>query len=205
MRYFLTAFVLLLVVVVSLVGWRGSKSTKPPLEVFPDMDRQYKLRPQAGNGFFASGSSSQAYVAGTIPRGAPYRDVPVNTGRLAGTTNFVQTIPVPVDEPLLRRGRQRYQIYCTPCHGAVGDGRGIVTQYGLVAVASFHEPRLVKMPAGEIFHTITKGKNLMGAYGAAIDIPDRWAVVAYLRALQRSRLAVEEDLPESERAALSVN
>ncbi len=202
MRYFLAIYVLVIVGAVSILGVRGSFSTKPPLEVFPDMDRQNKLRPQAANGFFASGRTSQPYVAGTIARGAPYQDLPVNTGRISGTTNFVSTIPVVINESLLERGRQRYDINCSPCHGANGDGKGITTKYGMVAVANFHDSRIVKMSAGEIFDTITNGKNLMGSYGANIDISDRWAIIAYLRALQRSRLAVADELPENERAAL---
>ena len=124
---------------------------------------------------------------------------------MSGTTNFVATIPVAINETLLERGRQRFDINCSPCHGAAGDGKGITTKYGMVAVANFHDPRLVKMSAGEIFDTITNGKNLMGAYGANIDIQDRWAIVAYMRALQRSRLAVLDEIPENERAALQQN
>jgi len=205
MRYFLAIYVLSIIAVVSIAGFRGSHSPRPPLEVFPDMDRQLKLRPQSGNGFFENQRSSQPYVAGTIARGTPYRDLPVNTGRISGTTNFIGTIPVAVNETLLARGRQRYNINCSPCHGVVGDGKGITSKYGMVTVANFHDPRLVKMSAGEIFNTITHGKGLMGPYGANIDIPDRWAVVAYVRALQRSRLAVSDDIPELERAALQQN
>lgn len=207
MRYFLAVYILIIVAVVSIAGFRGSKSAKPPLEVFPDMDRQIKLRPQSGNEFFKNGRSSQLYVEGTVARGDAYQDLPVNTGRVQGSTNFVDTIPAPVavEETLLNRGRQRYDIHCAPCHGAAGDGKGIIAKYGMVAVANFHDPRIVKMPAGEIFHTITHGKNLMGSYGAAIDIADRWAIVAYMRALQRSRLATAEELPENERDALQQN
>ena len=157
MRYFFAIYVLIIIAVVSIAGLRGSYSTKPPLEVFPDMDRQNKLRPQAANGFFASGRTSQPYVEGTIARGMPYQDLPVNTGRVSGTTNFVATIPVAINETLLERGRQRFDINCSPCHGAAGDGKGITTKYGMVAVANFHDPRLVKMRAGEIFDTITNG------------------------------------------------
>ena len=205
MRYFLAIYILTIVAVVSVAGLRGSHSTKPPLEVFPDMDRQNKLRPQAASGFFGNDRTSQPYVEGTIARGMPYQDTPFNTGRVTGTTNFVSSIPVSITTDLLERGRQRYDINCTPCHGKAGDGKGITTQYGMVAVANFHDPRLVKMTAGEIFNTITHGKNLMGPYGANIDIADRWAIVGYLRALQRSRLAELDEIPENERAALDQN
>jgi len=108
-----------------------------------------------------------------------------------------------VTEALLKRGQERYGIYCAPCHAAAGDGKGITSKYGMVAMANFHDKRLVLMPDGEIFNTITYGKTLMGAYGAQIPINDRWAIVAYIRALQRSRLATTDDVPASERLRLA--
>jgi len=203
MRYFVVGFLLLCLAVVSIAGFRGSTSRKPPIEVFPDMDRQPKLRPQTDNTFFPDQLSSRLSVAGTIARGSAYEDVPVNTGRLPGTTNFVELLPVPVTEALLNRGQARYGIYCSPCHAAAGDGKGITGKYGMVAMANFHDKRLVLMPDGEIFNTITYGKTLMGAYGPQIPINDRWAIVAYIRALQRSRLATTDDVPASERLRLA--
>ncbi|MDA7618705.1 cytochrome c [Verrucomicrobia bacterium] len=202
MRYFLTLYILAIVAFVGVAGFRGGLSRKPPIEVFPDMDRQMKLRPQEANRFFGNHRSSQLHVDGTIARGAPYKDIPVNTGRQSGSTNWVEVNPVPFSEALMERGRQRYDIYCQPCHGAAGDGKGITTKYGMIAVANFHDPRLVSMTDGEIFNTITHGKNLMGPYGANIKIHDRWAIIAYLRALQRSRLSTMEDVPEPQKAAL---
>lgn len=203
MRYFVVGFLLLCLAVVSIAGFRGGTSRKPPIEVFPDMDRQPKLRPQTDNNFFPDQLSSRLPVQGTIARGSAYQDVPVNTGRLPGTTNFVELVPVPVTEALLKRGQERYGIYCAPCHAAAGDGKGITSKYGMVAMANFHDKRLVVMADGEIFNTITYGKNLMLAYGAQIPINDRWAVVAYMRALQRSRLATTDDVPASERLRLA--
>lgn len=200
MRYFLALFVLCVVAVVAVAGFRGSVSRKPPIEVFPDMDRQMKLRPQEPNDFFANKRSSQPYVEGTIARGSAYEATPTNTGRALGTTNWVDVIPVPVTEQLMARGRERYDITCAPCHGRVGDGKGITSKYGMAATADLHSPRLIEMADGEIFNTITYGKNLMGSYGAALTIEDRWAVVAYMRALQRSRYAIAEDVPEPHRA-----
>jgi mono/diheme cytochrome c family protein len=216
MRYFLLGFVLLCVLVVSIAGLRydhgGRISRKPPIEVFPDMDRQPKLRPQTRNNFFPDRLSSQLPVVGAIPRGKPtlvegrevyaFEDQPLNTGRVPGTTNFVETIPLPVTEKLLKRGQERFQIYCAVCHGAGGDAKGVTSKYQMVGMANFHDKRLVSMPAGEIFNTITHGKNLMGAYGGQIDRDDRWAIIAYVRALQRSRLASLEDVPEAMRSTL---
>jgi mono/diheme cytochrome c family protein len=195
MRYFVTGFFVLVLAVVAVAGFRGQKSHKPPIELFPDMDRQPKLRPQVGNGFFASGMSSQLPVPGTVARGSAYEDSPLNTGKVAGTTNFVENLPTPVTAELLARGQQRYQINCAPCHSAVGDGKGITSKYGILNSVNLHDPRIVKMADGEIFQTITHGKNTMGSYGANVDIKDRWAIIAYIRVLQRSRLGDISDVP----------
>ncbi|MCL4179789.1 MAG: c-type cytochrome [Verrucomicrobia bacterium] len=203
MRYFVLAFVLLVFVVVSIAGCRGGLSRRPPVELFADMDRQPKLRPQAVNRFFGNGLSSRLPVPGTIARGAPYQDLPLNTGREPGTTNFVTLLPVPLTSGLLARGQERYAIHCAMCHGAAGDGKGLLAKYQMVGMANFHDQRLVAMPDGEIFNTITHGKNLMGAYGATINPQDRWAIIAYLRALQRAHLATVDDVPEPARAGLN--
>ena len=203
MRYFVLAFVLLVFVVVSIAGCRGGLSRRPPVELFADMDRQPKLRPQAANRFFGNGLSSRLPVPGTVARGAPYQDLPLNTGREPGTTNFVTLLPVPLTSGLLARGRERYAIHCAMCHGAAGDGKGLLAKYQMVGMANFHDQRLVVMPDGEIFNTITHGKNLMGAYGATINPQDRWAIIAYLRALQRAHLATVDDVPEPARVGLN--
>jgi mono/diheme cytochrome c family protein len=213
MRIFLLALFVVCALVISIAGCRGSKSGRPPIELFPDMDRQPKLRPQAWNAFFENQRSSQLPVRGTVPQTGPVRvgtveiypflDVPYNTGQVPGTTNFVELLPVPVTTELMQRGRERYAIHCGLCHGAAGDGKGVTAKYQMVGMASFHDKRLVLMPDGEIFNTITHGKNLMGAYGPNVDVADRWAIVAYIRALQRSRLATIDDVPEHERAVLN--
>lgn len=203
MRYFVLGFLLVCIAVISVAGFRGSKSRRPPIEIFPDMVRQARLRPQQHNNFFSDHLSSQPPVSGTIARGTPYEDMPVNTGRVTGTTNFIADIPVPVTEALMERGHNRYQIYCSPCHGAVGDGRGIITKYGLIPAGNFHDKRLIEMPDGQIFDTITHGKAPnMGAYGANVTVEDRWAIIAYIHALQRSQLATIEDVPPAMRAGL---
>jgi hypothetical protein len=202
MRYFLIIFCFLIALVVSSLGFRGSISRQPPLEVFPDMDRQPKLRPQKPNNFFPDGRSSQLPVLGTIARGDPYEDSPFNTGRISGTTNFVEISPLVINAQVMARGRERYQISCLPCHGAVGDGNGITRKYGMAVVGNMHDKRMVSMPDGELFHVITHGRNLMGPYGALIPIEDRWAIVAYVRALQLSRLGAIDDVPAENRGQL---
>ena len=202
MRYFLLIFALCTVMVVAVAGRRGSISRRPPIELFPDMNRQPKLRPQVPNAFFADGRSSRPPIPGTIARGDRYEDLPVNTGRVTGTTNFVETIPVEVTAKLIARGQQRFNINCSPCHGAQGDGNGVVKKLGLATVANLHDKRIVELPDGEIFNTITYGKNTMGPYGANVTIDDRWAIISYVRALQLSRLGSIDDVPESMRASL---
>jgi len=202
MRYFLLIFALCTVMVVAIAGRRGSISRRPPIELFPDMNRQPKLRPQVPNAFFADGRSSRPPIPGTIARDDRYEDVPANTGRVTGTTNFVETIPVEVTAKLLARGQQRFNINCSPCHGAQGDGNGIVKKLGLATVANLHDKRIVELADGEIFNTITYGKNTMGPYGANVTVDDRWAIISYVRALQLSRLGSIDDVPESMRASL---
>jgi mono/diheme cytochrome c family protein len=212
MRYFLLIGLVLAVAVVAIAGKRGSTSHRPPIEIFPDMDRQPKLRPQTASAFFADGLSSRRPVPGTIEHSQPYsvgdqavypyEEHPYNTGRLPGTTNFVEVLPGPVTAQLLARGQQRFTINCSPCHGATGEGKGITTKLGMVGVASLHDPRIVKLADGDIFNTITYGKNTMGPYGANVSVPDRWAIIAYVRALQRARLASIEDVPAGERSKI---
>jgi hypothetical protein len=213
MRYFLFILGLCVVVVIGIAGKRGSLSRKPPLYIFPDMDRQLKLRPMAPDGFFANGLSSQLPPPGTIAQSQPmivggkevypYEDVPVNTGRLPGSTNFVELNPLPVTTELLSRGQQRFTIYCSPCHGRLGDGNGITKKIGAMAiVANLHDKRIVELADGEIFNTVSNGKNNMQAYAPQIPVEDRWAIIAYLRALQLSQLGSVEDLPPELRANL---
>ena len=198
---------------VGILGFQGSQMRQPPFELFPDMDRQAKLRPQEPNHFFANGISSQLPPAGTVARSQPiqtvngdvytFEDSPVNTGRVTGTTNFVETNPLPVNEALLQRGHDRFDIYCAPCHGRTGDGNGITKKIGVMAaVANLHDKRIVELADGEIFDTITHGKSTMGAVGPLLPTPDRWAVVAYLRALQLSWLGAKEDLTPAQQATL---
>ena len=200
-----------------ILGLPGRMSHKPPVEVysdrlFPGMDRQPKLRPQEPNNFFTNGVSSQLPPEGTVAQSQPietaggpvylFEDSPVNSGRITGSTNFVDINPLPVNEEMLQRGRERFDIYCAPCHGRLGDGNGITKKLGVMpAVANLHDQRIVAMADGEIFNTITHGKGLMGAYGPLMPVEDRWAVIGYLRALQLSGLGSVDDLPPDQQAA----
>jgi mono/diheme cytochrome c family protein len=217
MRYFLLAYLLTVIAVVGVLGFRGEHSRRTPIEIFPDMVRQNKVRPQTPSELFPDHYASRPYPENTVAHTAPYKvngevvtvdgqpvyayeDTPMTTGHVPGKTNFVELNPLPITRQLLERGQQRYQINCLPCHGPLGDGKGITSKFGMSGMANFHDQRLVNMPDGEIFNTITHGKNLMGPYGANVVVEDRWAIIAYVRALQRSQLASVEDVPEDKRS-----
>jgi mono/diheme cytochrome c family protein len=107
-----------------------------------------------------------------------------------------------INAEVMKRGQQRYTINCSPCHGQLADGNGVTKKYGMAVVANLHDKRIVEMPDGELFHVITQGRNLMQGYAAQVDVQDRWAIVAYLRALQLARLGSVDDVPEAQRSAL---
>ena len=178
MRYFLLALILFSAVVVSILGFRGTPFRKPPLEIFPDMDRQAKIRPQTIDNFFPDRMASRLPVPGTVSRGSHFEDTPMNTGRVTGTTNFVETNPMPLSEQVMARGRERFQINCQPCHGPLADGNGVTKKFGMAVVANLHDKRIVSLADGEIFSVITNGRNLMGAYGPNVPVEDRWAIIA---------------------------
>jgi mono/diheme cytochrome c family protein len=226
LRGFLLLSVLFTIAIVAIFGFRGQKSTGSPLEIFPDMVRQMKVRAQAPLMFFADGRGSRLPVTGTVPIGyemprpetiatpaaaveAPQSHPHVafsagpdyyNTGKMAD--RWGTGIPLEVTPDLMERGRQRFNITCAMCHGATATGNGITKQYGLATVVTLQDDRIRNMADGEIFNTITNGKNTMMAYGPNVTVSDRWAVIAYLRALQRSQNASIADVPEEHRAEL---
>jgi mono/diheme cytochrome c family protein len=225
LRGFFLIFLLVTIAVVAVFGFRGQKSTDAPLEVFPDMVRQMKVRAQAPLEFFADSRGARAPVPGTVPIGyeMPHPQnsptgAPPGEGlshrRLAFSvgTDYYNTgkmgdrwgtgIPVEATPPLMERGQQRFNITCAMCHGATAAGNGITKQHGLATVVSLQDDRIRKMADGEIFNTITNGKNTMMAYGPNILVADRWAIIAYLRALQRSQTAAIADVPPEHRAEL---
>ena len=166
---------------------RGCTSSRPPIHLNPSMDNQPKVLPQTASTFFYDGASMRQPVPGTVAIGGLKEDTPFFTGKDANGV-FVATIPVTADEALLERGRQRYAIYCQPCHDARGDGRGILFQQG-TPTATFHDPKIANYPDGQIFDVITNGQGLMAGYRWPIPPADRWAIVAFVRELQRERQA----------------
>ncbi len=213
-RIFLIAAAILGITVVGLFGFRGQKTTQSPIEVFPDMDHQAKVKSQKDSVFYADGKGDRLAVPGTLPMGyeipsAPRQDNPAavaepvlwsndpygftagndyyNTGKIGDV--WGDGIPVPVTKDLLARGKDRYAIYCAICHGAAGDGMGVVAQYAGFkgVVASYHQERLKTAPDGNIYNTVANGKGLMYGYGDVLTVNDRWAIVAYMRLLQKSQ------------------
>ncbi len=223
LRTFFSLFFLAIIVVVLFAGFRGSKMTHPPIEIFPDMDHQPKFQPQHPSGFFADGRAARKPVDGTIPIGYElkgyYFQAPAKNGtfRPIGFTNqpnyyntgkfgdvYGDGFPeeVKVDEAFIKRGQERFNINCSVCHGYAAQGNGVTGQFGLVAIANLHDERIRIQPDGQIFSTITNGKNTMGAYGPNIAVEDRWAIVAYLRTLQKSQLVNLADLPADKQKEL---
>lgn len=224
MRYFYLGFILTVATIIGLLGFRGDKSRKPPLEIFPDMVRQWKIRPETPSDFYQDGWASRPHPAGTVAHTKayavngetvkvngqpvyPYENSPVNTGTLSiskKATNYVELSPIPVTAKLVDRGQERFTIYCQPCHGPVGNGQGVTSKFGVGGIADLHQRRIVEMTDGQIFYTITHGSpaGLMGPYGPMIPVEDRWAIVSYVRALQRSQLATMNDVPQADRASL---
>ena len=181
--------------VVGLAGCaRGCTSSRPPIDINPSMDDQPKVRAQTASKFFYDGASMRQPFPGTVPIGGLKEDGVFFTGKQADG-QFVSKIPVADDEALRERGRQRYVIYCQPCHDARGDGKGILFQRGNVPTASFHQMKVLNSPDGHIFDVITNGRGLMAGYRWPIPPADRWAIVAYVRELERKRLARDAGEP----------
>jgi len=220
-------FLLSTIAIIAVFGFRGQTSTGPPLELFPDMVRQMKVRAQAPLNFFSDGRGPRLPVAGTVPIGYEMpKPKAIATPAAAGVearephprvsfsagTDYYNTgkmgdkwgtgIPLEVTRELMERGKQRFNITCAMCHGAAAAGNGITKQYGLATVVTLQDDRIRKMSDGEIFNTITNGKNTMMAYGPNVIVADRWAIITYLRALQRSQNAAIADVPEDHRAEL---
>jgi len=163
------------------------------------MHDQPKYRGLRANPFFADGRSARPAIPDTVSR-TDLRDDALASGKTEG--GYVTSLPVAVDAALLARGRERFDIFCSPCHSPLGDGRGMVVRRGLSQPPSFHIPRLREAPPGYFFDVITNGFGRMQDYAAQVPAADRWAIVAYVRALQLSQDAPLSDVPADERAKL---
>lgn len=204
MQYFFLSLIALSIFVVGVFGFRGDKFSQAPIEVFPDMDRQDKVKAQSTSGFFADGMGSRRPVLGTVPKHAESGVLPIEfgigrfgyayDGKLEGT--FGNGMPEMLNleteadsVALMGRGKDMYGVHCAICHGTAGDGKGVVARYlsnSAVVVANLHSFPQESHPDGYIYQVISKGKGLMGGYEHNLPVRDRWAIVAYLRALQAS-------------------
>jgi mono/diheme cytochrome c family protein len=169
-----------------------------------DMRDQARYKPLAASPFFADGRASRPLPPHTIARGHLRTEDSWFTGRIADATNtaFVQRAPVDVTAELLRRGQERFGIYCTPCHDRVGTGRGMIVRRGYTQPRSLHDPRLRAQPDGYYFDVMSNGFGNMPDYAAQVPIADRWAIVTYIRVLQLSQNAPADALTDEDRAAL---
>lgn len=224
MRIFLALFTFVLVAVVSIGGCQGRLFTQPPYEIFNDMDRQAKVKPQQPSNatFHADGRGDRPVVPGTVPfitvkqetytrqqpRDAWHPDRFFVTGVADG--QWGRGFPAPVVDEMrsngrafLELGQQKFNIYCSVCHGASGNGQGVASRYEWSAIANLTQGAYLGRAEGDIYNTIVNGKNTMGPYGSKLNYRERWAIVAYVRALQRAANATLDDVPPAERAQLS--
>lgn len=185
-----------LVGAVLVAGCRGNLSDSPPVHINPNMDRQERLDPQERFAFFADGRAMRPPVPGTVARGLLREDTRFHFGRDESGA-FVERIPVPVTRDLLERGRDRYTIFCSMCHGDAGDGQGIIMTggYGFVPAPTYHSDVLRARPDGYLYDVLANGVRTMPGYAQQVPVADRWAIVAYVRALQRSQWAGPSDVP----------
>ena len=179
MRAYLAILGLTVLFIIAIAGYRGMRSTRPPIEIFSDMVRQPKIKAQVSSRFFADGRAARVPVLGTVPLGyampqlkadknssGPYDDIHFTSGSAYSETGKMGNqwgtgMPMEVTPELLARGRERYTIYCAVCHGATAAGNGIASKFGLITIASLQQPRLREMADGEVFNTLSNGKNTM--------------------------------------------
>jgi mono/diheme cytochrome c family protein len=165
-----------------------------------DMHDQPRYKPLARSEFFGDDRSARPLVADTVARGQLHEDDHLYTGKVGGQP--VTTFPMPVTAATLARGRERFDIYCSPCHDKLGTGDGIIVRRGYKHPPTFHDDRARALPVGFYFDVITNGFGAMPDYAAQVPVEDRWAIVAYIRALQLSQHATVDDVPGDERAEL---
>jgi mono/diheme cytochrome c family protein len=176
---------LLLLAVLALAGCRQ------------DMHDQPRFKPLAKSDFYGDLRSARQPVEGTVARGQLHEDTYFYTGKVGNL--YGDYMPFPVNQDVLARGQQRFNIYCAPCHSRVGDGNGMIVQRGFRAPPSYHTDRLRKAPLGYLFNVMTDGFGAMPDYAAQIPAHDRWAIVAYIRALQLSQGATSADAPSGQK------
>jgi len=161
-----------------------------------DMHNQPKFVPQRGTDFYADGRSSRPQVENTVARTQLHEDAYFYTGMQNGKEG--DALPFPATMQVLEKGQERYNVYCTPCHSRVGNGAGMIVSRGYHPAGNFHTARLVAAPLGHFFNVITNGYGAMPEYAAQVSVEDRWAIAAYIRALQLSQNAKQTDVASGE-------
>lgn len=217
MRYAYLVLVFAAALIFSIFGLRGQRFTKPPIDTFPEwgfpaMREQPRYRAQGASKFFADGRADRPLPAGVVASsfGAAGQPLRAADDHLYAGKNpdgsFATKFPaaLKIDNALITRGQERFTIYCQPCHGALGDGMGITKAYGMGATPTYHSDRIRQMPVGEIFNTITNGKATMQSYADKLDAKDRWAVILYVRALQRAQNGSAADVPAAHKPELGI-
>ena len=195
--------VLSAVAIVAVAGCRGSHSEASPIHFNPNMDSQPRYDPQSMSKLFEDRRTMRTPEEHTVPRGQLNEDEAYAYGKEGD--KWVMKAPVPMTEATLRRGEERYNIYCTPCHDKTGAGNGMVVQRAAGAFpkpTDLHGDYAHKLTDGQIYNAIANGVRNMPAYGAQVPVADRWAIVGYVRALQLSQSASIDDVPNDKRAGL---
>ena len=187
-------------VVIAVLGACSGPKRSTPVEVFADMDHQQNYQPQEANTFFPDGRASRPPVAGTVSWGGLKEDDAYYRGIVDG--HYVGRNPLPIDKSLLMRGRERFNIYCSPCHDRAGTGRGVVAMRAAWIATDLTEARIQKFSDGELFHIASNGKRSMPGYRLQMPERDRWAVVGYVRALQRAVNGTLDDVPPQLRQSI---
>jgi mono/diheme cytochrome c family protein len=194
------ASVALITAAVVLAGCAGTASRESPIVIFPDMDRQGKYKPQAESPIFADQRASRRPVEGTVAVGMLKEDDAFYTGVV--DNQWIGKNPLTIDMNVLQTGQRRFNTYCAPCHDRAGQGRGVVGQRAIWIPTNLHEDRVKAFNDGEVFYVMTNGRRSMPSYRFQVSAEDRWAIVAYVRALQRTTGATVEDVPQELRADL---
>lgn len=190
-----------------LIACEGQPFEKPPIHLQQNMDFQKRFEAQEENPFYDDTRAMRPPVENTVARGNLRIDEHLYQGLVDGENAMElpkldeDGEPIVLDEAWLKRGQERYEIYCTPCHGFSGVGNGLAVQHGMVQPTSLYDERLLGMGIGHFYRIITYGKNNMMPYAAQIPVRDRWAIASYVRVLQRSRGATLDEVPEKEASA----
>ena len=181
-------------------GCRGETSAEPPVHLIGDMDWQPKYQANQASPLFEDGRAMRPLVEGTVAQGQLREDDALYRGKSG--EEYVATVPVPVDEALLQRGQDRYNIYCTPCHDKSGSGHGMIVKRGYPLPIDLASDRVRGLPDGQIFDVITNGVRNMPSYRKQIPVEDRWAIVTWVRVLERSQHASIDDVPPEQRGKI---